>query len=104
MDPQTERWPHVDIVRDELRRLRTEMTVSEQKVRNAHFAELRQAMTGYDMVFQRIKRKKGIPSIRAHRRRVQIQRQTFVSNFTQVMLEKGAQIYDRLQDGGTIPD
>lgn len=102
MDPQTERWPHVDIVRDELRRLRAEMTVSEQKVRNAHYAELKQAMTGYDMVFSRIKRKKGVPSVRAHRRRTHIKRQTFVSNFTQVMLEKGAQIVERLQDGGTI--
>ena len=76
MDPQTERWPHVDIVRAELHRLRTEMSVSEQKVRNAHFAELRKAM--------------GCPK--------------YLSNFTQVMLEKGAQIYERLQDGGTITD
>jgi hypothetical protein len=52
------------------------MTVSEQKVRNAHFAELRKAM--------------GCPK--------------YLSNFTQVMLEKGAQIYERLQDGGTITD
>ena len=74
MDPHAERWPHVDIVRAELNRLRTEMTVSEQKVQNAHFAELRKA----------------------------IGCQTYLSNFTQVMLEKGAQIYERLQDGGTI--
>ena len=76
MDPRAERWPHVDIVRAELYRLQTEMTVSEQKVRDAHYAELRKAM--------------GCPK--------------YLSNFTQVMLEKGAQIYGRLQDGGTITD
>jgi hypothetical protein len=76
MDPQTERWPHVDIVRDELHRLQTEMTVAEHKVRTAHFAELKKAM--------------GCPK--------------YVSNFTQVMLEKGAQIIERVQNGGTIPN
>lgn len=76
MDPQTERWPHVDIVRAELHRLQTEMTVSEQKALNAHYAQVRRAIKG----------------------------QTYVSNFTQVMLEKGKHIYERLQNGGTIPD
>jgi predicted RNA methylase len=76
MDLQTERWPHVDIVRAELHRLQTEMTVSEQKALNAHYAQVRRAIRG----------------------------QTYVSNFTQVMLEKGNHIYERLQNGGTIPN
>lgn len=102
MDPQTERWPHVDIVRDELARLRAEMTVAEQKVRAKHFAELKQHMAGYDMTRTRIEREQGKRDIRAARRTERILRRTSVTNLTQVMLEKGAEIIERLQDGGTI--
>ena len=104
MDPQTERWPHVDIVRDELARLRAEMTVSEHKARAKHFAELKQHMSGYDKTRIRIERANGKLDIRPHRRRERILRQTLVSNFTQVMLEKGADIIERLENGGTVTD
>lgn len=104
MDPQTERWPHVDIVRDELAQIRAEMTVAENKARAKHFAELKQHMSGYDTTRTRIERRQGKRDIRAYRRRERILRQTSVSNFTQVMLEKGAQIYERIQNGGTIPN
>ena len=104
MDPQTERWPHVDIVRDELARLRAEMTVSEHKARAKHLAELKQRMSGFHMTRQAIQREAYISEVWAQRRTMRILRQTRVSNFTQVMLEKGAQIYERLQDGGTVTD
>jgi len=104
MDPQTERWPHVDLVRDELKRLQAEMTVSAQKVRAKHFEELKQHMSGYDTTRTRIERQRGKVKIRAYRRRERILRQTSVSNFTQTMLEKGAQIIERLEDGGTVAD
>jgi len=80
------------------------MTVSEQKVRAAHYAELKQAMAGYDKTRTRIEREQGKRNVRTYRRAERILRRRSVSNFTQVMLEKGAQIYGRLQDGGTIPD
>lgn len=102
MDPYNERWPHVDIVRDELRRLQAEQTLYVQTVRAAHFAELKQHMSGYDKTRTRIEREKGKRDIRAYRRRERILRQTSVSNLTQVMLEKGAQIHERLQNGGTV--
>ena len=102
MDPQSERWPHVDIVRDELARLQAEITVSEQKVRAKHFAELKVHMSGYDTTRTRIEREQGKRDIRAARRTERILRRTSVSNLTQVMLEKGAQIVERLQNGGTF--
>lgn len=102
MDPQNERWPHVDIVRDELRRLQAEQTASAVKARAKHFAELKQNMSGYDRTRTRIEREKGKRDIRAYRRRERILRQTSVTNLTQVMLEKGAQIHERLQNGGTV--
>jgi len=104
MDPQSERWPHVDIVRDELVRLRAEMTASAEKVRAKHFAELKQHMSGYDTTRTRIEREQGKRDIRAARRTERILRRTTVSNLTQVMLEKGARIYERLQDGGAVTD
>jgi uncharacterized coiled-coil protein SlyX len=57
MDLQTERWPHVDIVREELRRLQAEQTVAKQKARAKHIAELKQHMTGYDKTLTQIKRR-----------------------------------------------
>lgn len=102
MDPHNERWPHVDIVRDELRRLQAEQTAAAVKARAEHFAELKQHMSGYDLTRTRIERRNGKIDIRAHRRRERILRQTSVTNLTQVMLEKGAQIYERLQNGGTV--
>lgn len=105
MDPYNERWPHVDIVRDELRRLQAEQTLYVQTVRAAHFAELKQHMSGYDKTRTRIERRNGKIDIRAHRRRERILRQTSVTNFTQVMLEKGQQIIDKLeQDGRSVSD
>ncbi|NDF06707.1 MAG: hypothetical protein EB066_09815 [Betaproteobacteria bacterium] len=100
MDPQTERWPHVDIVRDELRRLQAEQTAAAVKARAAHFAELKQAMSGYDKTRTRIEREKGKRDIRAYRRRERILRQTSVANLTKVMLEKGQQIIERLEQNG----
>lgn len=102
MDPQSERWPHVDIVRDELARLQAEQSVAEQQARAKHFDELKQHMSGYDKTRTRIERARGKVDIRAYRRRERILRQTSVSNLTQVMLEKGAQIYERLENGGTV--
>lgn len=102
MDPHAERWPHVDIVREELARLRAEQSVAEQQARAKHFDELKQHMSGYDKTRTRIERARGKVDIRAYRRRERILRQTSVSNLTQVMLEKGAQIYERLENGGTF--
>jgi hypothetical protein len=105
MDAYSERYPHVDIVRDELRRLQSEQTLYIQKVRATHFAELKQHMSGYDLTRTRIERRNGKTDIRAHRRRERILRQTSVTNFTQVMLEKGQKIIDRLeQDGRSVTD
>lgn len=104
MDPQNERWPHVDIVRDELARLRAEMTVAEHKTYAKHIAELKKRMSGFHMTRQAIQRDAFKPEVRAYRRTERILRQSRMSNFTQVMLEKGARIYERLQDGGTITD
>jgi len=86
MDPQTERWPHVDIVRDELKRLQAEMTVSAQKVRAKHFIELKQHMAGYDKT------------------RIRIERRTSMRTFTQRMLKYGEKVLNERQNGGTIPD
>lgn len=104
MDPQNERWPHVDIVRDELARLRAEMTVAEHKAHAKHIAELKKRMSGFHMTRQAIQRDAFKPEVRAYRRTERILRQTRMSNFTQVMLEKGARIYERLQDGGAVTD
>ena len=60
MDPQTERWPHVDIVRDELRQLQAEQTAAAVKARAAHFAELKQAMSGHDKTRLRIERRRSM--------------------------------------------
>jgi len=85
MDPQTERWPHVDIVRDELHRLRAEMTVADNKARAKHFAELKQHMSGYDKT------------------RIRIERRTSMRTFTQRMLKYGERIInERQENGGTI--
>jgi ribonuclease D len=107
MDPHAERWPHVNIVRDELRILRTEMTVSEQKARNAHYLHLKKAMQEpnyYLKELQRLQRNRDKNETRKSKSIQRILRRRTVSNLTQVMLEKGAQIYERLQDGGTITD
>jgi len=103
MDPQNERWPHVDIVREELHRLQTEKTIAEHNARAKHFAELKQSMTGYDHAKYRIRKARGIRDISSYRRAERIIRQRSVSNFTQVMLEKGQRIIDALeQNGGTV--
>jgi hypothetical protein len=87
MDPQTERWPHVDIVRDELNRLRTEMTVADNKARAKHFAELKQHMSGYDKT------------------RIRIERRTSMRTFTQRMLKYGEKVIrERQENGGTVTD
>jgi hypothetical protein len=85
MDPQTERWPHVDIVRDELARLRAEMTVAHNKARAKHFAELKQHMSGYDKT------------------RIRIERRTSMRTFTQRMLKYGERVIrERQENGGTV--
>lgn len=87
MDPQTERWPHVDIVRDELHRLRAEMTVADNKARAKHFAELKQHMTGYDKT------------------RIRIERRTSMRTFTQRMLKYGERVIrERQENCGTVTD
>jgi len=104
MDPQSERWPHVEIVRDELARIRAEMTVAENKARAKYIAELKKRMSGFHMTRQAIQRDSFKPEVRAYRRTMRILRQTRASNFTQVMLEKGARIYERLENGGAVAD
>ena len=85
MDLQSERWPHVDIVRDELARLQAEITVSEQKVRAKHFDELKQHMSGYDKT------------------RIRIERRTSMRIFTQRMLKYGERVIrEREQNGGAV--
>jgi hypothetical protein len=86
MDPQTERWPHVDIVRDELHRLRTEMTAADNKARAKHFAELKQHMSGYDKT------------------RIRIERRTSMRTFTQRMLKYGEKVLNERQNGGKVPN
>jgi hypothetical protein len=86
MDPQTERWPHVDIVRDELHRLRAEMTVADNKARAKHFAELKQHMSGYDKT------------------RIRIERRTSMRTFTQRMLKYGEKVLNERQNGGKVPN
>jgi hypothetical protein len=82
MDPQTERWPHVDIVRDELRRLQAEQTVAKQKARAKHIAELKQHMTGYDKT------------------RTRIERRTSMRTFTQRMLTYGEKVLNGTTENG----
>ena len=85
MDPSTERWPHVDIVRDELRRIQAEQTAAAVKARAAHFAELKQHMSGYDKT------------------RTRIERRTSMRTFTERMLRYGEKVLnERKKDGGTI--
>jgi hypothetical protein len=82
MDPQTERWPHVDIVREELRRLQAEQTVAKQKARAKHIAELKQHMTGYDKT------------------RTRIERRTSMRTFTQRMLAYGEKVLNEQRKNG----
>jgi len=87
MDPQTERWPHVDIVRAELHRLQAEQTVAEAKARAQHFIAFKLAMSGYDKT------------------RTRIERRTRMRTFTQRMLNYGEKVLnERRQNGGTIAD
>ena len=60
MDRQSERWPPVEIVRDELSRLQAEKTAADVKARAAHFAELKQHMSGYDKTRTRIERRRSM--------------------------------------------
>lgn len=82
MDPHNERWPHVDIVRDELRRLQAEQTAANVKARAAHFAELKQHMTGYDKT------------------RTRIERRTSMRTFTQRMLTYGEKVLNGTRENG----
>jgi hypothetical protein len=100
MDPQTERWPHVDIVRDELRQIQAEQTVAADKARAAHFAELKQAMSGYDKTRTRLEREKGKRDIRAYRRRERILRQTSVTHLTQRMTTFGEKVLNAKRENG----
>lgn len=85
MDPQNERWPHVDIVRDELAQLQAEIIVSEQKVRTKHFDELKKHMSGYDKT------------------RIRIERRISMRIFTQRMLKYGERVIrEREQNGGAV--
>jgi hypothetical protein len=87
MDPQTERWPHVDIVREELRRLQAEQTVAKQKARAKHIAELKQHMTGYDKT------------------RTRIERRTSMRTFTERMLKYGEKVINEQgQNGRPVTD
>jgi vancomycin resistance protein YoaR len=87
MDPQTERWPHVDIVREELRRLQAEQTVAKQKARAKHIAELKQHMTGYDKT------------------RTRIERRTSMRTFTERMLKYGEKVInEQRQNGRPVTD
>ena len=80
------------------------MTLAEHKARAKHIAELKKRMSGFHMTHQAIQRDAFKPEVRAYRRTMRILRQTRMSNFTQVMLEKGARIYEQLQDGGAVTD
>jgi vancomycin resistance protein YoaR len=82
MDPSTERWPHVDIVRDELRRIQAEKTAAAVKARAAHFAELKQHMSGYDKT------------------RTRIERRTSMRTFTQRMLNYGEKVLNEQRKNG----
>jgi hypothetical protein len=85
MDPSTERWPHVDIVRAELRQLQAEKTAAAVKARAAHFAELKQHMSGYDKT------------------RTRIERRTSMRTLTERMLRFGEKVLnEQRQNGGTI--
>jgi len=85
MDPSTERWPHVDIVRAELRQLQAEKTAAAVKARAAHFAELKQHMSGYDKT------------------RTRIERRTSMRTLTERMLKFGERLLnEQRQNGGTI--
>ena len=82
MDPHNERWPHVDIVRDELRQLQAEQTAAAVKARAAHFAELKQHMSGYDKT------------------RTRIERRTSMRTFTQRMLAYGEKVLNEQRKNG----
>jgi vancomycin resistance protein YoaR len=82
MDPSTERWPHVNIVRDELRRIQAEQTAAAVKARAAHFAELKQHMSGYDKT------------------RTRIERRTSMRTFTQRMLNYGEKVLNEQRKNG----
>ncbi len=86
MDRQSERWPPVDIVRDELRRLQAEKTASEVKARAAHFAELKQHMSGHDKTLHRIRRR------------------TSMRTFTQRMFIIGERIINERQASSPLGD
>jgi vancomycin resistance protein YoaR len=82
MDPYNERWPHVDTVRDELRQLQAEQTAANVKARAAHFAELKQHMSGYDKT------------------RTRIERRTSMRTFTQRMLAYGEKVLNEQRKNG----
>lgn len=82
MDPHNERWPHVDIVRDELRRLQAEQTAAAVKARAEHFIELKQHMSGYDKT------------------RTRIERRTSMRTFTQRMLAYGEKVINEQRKNG----
>jgi len=82
MDPHNERWPHVDIVRDELCQLQAEQTAAAVKARAAHFAELKQHMSGYNKT------------------RTRIERRTSMRTFTQRMLNYGEKVLNGERKNG----
>ena len=87
MDPYKERWPHINIVRDELRQLQAEQTVAAEKARAAHFAELKQAMSGHDKA------------------RLRIERRRSMRTFTQRMLKYGEKVLnEQRQNGRPVTD
>lgn len=98
MDPQTERWPHVDIVRaeryatqtqvsDELKRLQNEKAESVDRARSRFIYELTKSMRGELETLDRITRR------------------TSMRTFTQRMHKYGERILnEQRQNGGTIPD
>jgi hypothetical protein len=86
MDRQSERWPPVDIVREELRQLQAEKTASEVKARAAHFAELKQHMSGHDKA------------------RLRIERRRSMRVFTERMLKIGERIINERQANSPLGD
>jgi hypothetical protein len=86
MDQQNERWPHVDIVREELSRLQAEQTTAAVKARAAHFAELKQHMSGYDKTLTRIQRRRSMRT------------------FTERMFRIGERIINERQAHSTLGD
>tara|TARA_R110000868_G_scaffold320061_1_gene581033 strand:- start:299 stop:583 length:285 start_codon:yes stop_codon:yes gene_type:complete len=94
MDPHAERWPAAtEVINETYGRLLDvckELEILRAEKAIAAWTEKRDFMD--DLRFNL-----GMPMDRVSRRRC-------VQRFTQVMLEKGAQIYERLEDGGTFPD